>query len=106
MVQVFAGPAVAWVTFFGVLMLIILGAGIYWLFNKRARLRDIEILREKLGQMTTMDPEYGAVRALYTSMVIDAHRWHFYHSDAASGDHGGSHHSGADDVGSGGHGDQ
>ncbi|WP_257164980.1 hypothetical protein [Bradyrhizobium sp. SRS-191] len=99
MVQVFAGPAVAWVTFFGVLMLMPVSLGIYWLFNKRARLRDIETLREKLSHLTTTDPEYGAVRALYTSMVIDAHRWHFYHSDAASGDHSSGYHAGGDDAG-------
>ena len=99
MVGVFTGPAIAWVTLFGVLMLIVLSAGVYWLFNKQVRLREIAILREKLSRLTTMDPEYGAVRALYTSMVIDAQRWHFFHSDAASADHGGGHHAGGNDAG-------
>ena len=99
MVGVFTGPAIAWVTLFGVLMLTVLSAGVYWLFNKQVRLREIAILREKLSRLTTMDPEYGAVRALYTSMVIDAQRWHFFHSDAASADHGGGHHAGGDDSG-------
>jgi hypothetical protein len=77
---------------FGVVALLAVGLGVYWLFNRQARLRDIAKLRSKLDELQPTDPEYGAVRALYTSMVIDAHRWGFFHSDAgAHGDSGGAH---------------
>ena len=102
-------PAGALVTFSGIAALIVLSVGIYWLFNKQVRLREIARLREKLAKLTHMDPEYGAVRALYTSMVIDAERWGFYHSgsgshsDGASADHSGSNHVGDGDSGGGHH---
>jgi hypothetical protein len=32
-------------------------------------------MRERLDELQVSDPEHGAVRALYTSMVIDADRW-------------------------------
>jgi len=35
-------------------------------------------LKKKLDELKPSDPEYGAVRALYTSMVIDAERWGFF----------------------------
>jgi hypothetical protein len=63
-------------------------------------LRDLAELRKKLDDLEPSDPEYGAVRALYTSMVIDAERWGFFHSDSGSSDHSGSvHHSGGDHIG-------
>jgi hypothetical protein len=71
-------------------------------------LRDLAALRQKLDEFTPSDPEYGAVRALYTSMVIDAERWGFFHSDAGADGHSGSiHHSEGSHAGdhSGGGGD-
>ena len=76
---------------YGIAALVVVGVGIYWQFNKKAKQKQLAALRTKLEQMQSSDPEYGAVRALYTSMMIDAHRWEFFHgSDAASGS---SHHS-------------
>jgi uncharacterized membrane protein YgcG len=92
----------------GIVGLLTVGLGVYWLFNKQARLRDLAELRKKLDDLTPSDPEYGTVRALYTSMVIDAERWGFFHSDSGSSEHSGSaHHSSGDHVGdhSGGGGD-
>ena len=89
-------------TVFGIVGLLAVGLGIYWLFNKQARLRDLAKLRKKLDELEPSDPEYSAVRALYTSMVIDADRWGFFHSDSASdGQSGSVHHSGGDHVGDG-----
>jgi len=102
MFGVLTGPAVTLVTFVGIAALFMLSVGIYWLFNKQVRLRELARVRELLARCDPSDPEYGAVRALYTSMVIDAHRWHFFQPDAASGDHGGGYHASSDDVGSGG----
>jgi uncharacterized membrane protein YgcG len=88
---------------FGVVALMALGLGVYWLFNKRTRLRDIARLRKQLDKLKPTDPVYGAVRALYTSMVIDAHRWGFFHSDSGSdGSSGSADHSGGDHSGGGG----
>jgi hypothetical protein len=63
------------VTMFGVVASIV---GFYWLVNKRARLKHLTELRRKLDELSPSDPEYGAVRALYTSMTIDAERWGFF----------------------------
>ncbi|TQF26530.1 hypothetical protein UNPF46_33425 [Bradyrhizobium sp. UNPF46] len=107
MMSTLASPATITVTVFGVAALVTLGVGIYWLFNKRARLRDIAEMRAKLDELEPSDPEYGAVRALYTSMVLDAERWGYFAGEAGSGghassaDHGGSDHVG--DAGGGGH---
>ena len=99
-----ANPAVMTITVFGIVALFALGLGVYWLINKQARLRDMAELRRKLDELQPTDPEYNAVRALYTSMVIDAHRWGFFHSDAGSNSESdGAHHSGgANDHSSGG----
>ena len=104
-----AGAAAIPTILFGVVAVVSVALGIYWLFNKRARLRDLAELRKKLDQTEPTDPEYGAVRALYTSMVIDAERWGFFHSDSGSSDHGGSAHydgasHGSDHSGTGGDG--
>jgi hypothetical protein len=91
---------------FGVVALLAVGLGIYWLFNKRARPKHLAELRKRLDDLRPADPEYGAVRALYTSMVIDAHRWGFFHSETGSSDGSGSaQHSGDHQDGSGGGGD-
>lgn len=97
---------------YGIAALVAVGVGVYWLFNKKAKQKQLAELRARLEQMQSSDPEYGAVRALYTSMMIDAHRWEFFHgSDAAgsSSSHhsdGGSHSSGGDHAGGGGDGSQ
>jgi hypothetical protein len=101
--------ALAWTAVVGAAGLLSVGIGVYWLFNKQARLRELAELRNKLDDMRVSDPEYGAVRALYTSMVIDAERWGFFAFDSGSdghsgsadhgGDHTGGHHAG--DGGSG-----
>jgi hypothetical protein len=104
--KIIAGPAAVWTTVVCIAGLLSIGLGIYWLFNKQARLRDLAELRKKLDELEPSDPEYGAVRALYTSMVIDADRWGFFHSGSGSDGHSGSaDHSGGDhggDVSSGG----
>ncbi|WP_228747897.1 hypothetical protein [Bradyrhizobium sp. BR 10289] len=100
-----ATPAMITITVFGIVALVTLGLGIYWLFNRQARLRDIAEMRAKLDELAPSDPEYGAARALYTSMVVDAARWGFFAAESGSGgdggstDHGGSDHSGASDAG-------
>jgi uncharacterized membrane protein YgcG len=93
---------------FGIAALIAVCIGIYWLFNKKAKQKQLAELRAKLEQMQSSDPEYGQVRALYTSMMIDAHRWEFFHGSDAVGSgglhhsDGGSHSSGGDHGGGGG----
>ena len=103
---IFATPAALWATVVGVVGLLPLGLGIYWLFSKQARLRDLADLRARLDELRASDPEYAAVRALYTSMMVDAERWGFVKSSAGSGGDGDSGvHSGGDhgsDGGSGG----
>lgn len=76
---------------YGIAALVALGLGICWQVNKKAKQRQLAELRAKLEVMKSSDPEYGQVRALYTSMMIDAHRWDFFHGSDAGG--GGSHHS-------------
>ena len=77
---------------YGVAALVVVGVGIYWQFDKKAKQKQLAELRARLEQMQSSDPEYGQVRALYTSMMIDAHRWEFFHGSDAAGS-GGSHHS-------------
>jgi uncharacterized membrane protein YgcG len=106
--NIIANSAALTTTVFGITGLLAVGLAIYWLFNKQARLRDLAELRKKLDELEPSDPEYGAVRALHTSMVIDAERWGFFHSDSGSDGHSGStHHGGSDHSGgdSGGGGD-
>ncbi|TYO60740.1 hypothetical protein FXV83_42230 [Bradyrhizobium hipponense] len=101
MTKILAGPAAVWTIIVCIVGLLSVGLGIYWLFNKQAKLSDLAELRKRLDDLKPSDPEYGAVRALYTSMMIDAERWGFFHSgsgsdgdggsaDHGSGDHGGS----------------
>jgi|ERR1700704_1589982 uncharacterized membrane protein YgcG len=100
--KIIAGPAAVLTTVFCIAGLLSIGLGLYWLFNKQARLRDLAELRKKLDKLAPSDPEYGPVRALYTSMVIDAERWGFFHSGSGSdGDSGSADHSGGDHVGDG-----
>jgi hypothetical protein len=106
--NIIANSAAVMTTVLGIVGLLTIGLGIYWLFNKQARLRDLAELRKKLDGLKPSDPEYSAARALYTSMVIDADRWGFFHSDSGSdGNSGSAHHSGGDHIGdhSGGGGD-
>jgi uncharacterized membrane protein YgcG len=87
---------------YGIAALVVVGIGIYWLFNKKAKQKQLAELRAKLEQMKPSDSEYNAVRALYTSMMIDAHRWESFHgSDTAIT--GSGHHSGSGSHSSGGH---
>lgn len=101
--KIIAGPAVVWTTVLCGVGLLSIGLSVYWLFNKQARLRDLAEMRRRLDELAPTDPEYGAVRALYTSMVIDAERWGFFHADSGSGGDGGSAaHGGGDHGGDGG----
>ncbi|MEH2506490.1 hypothetical protein V1290_005301 [Bradyrhizobium sp. AZCC 1578] len=86
--KIIAAPAALWAAVVGLVALLPLGLGIYWLFNKQARLRDLAELRKKLDELRVSDPEYGAVRALYTSMMVDAERWGFVKSGSGSGGDG------------------
>jgi hypothetical protein len=38
-------------------------------------------VRKRLDRLNPTDSEYGAVRALYTSMVLDAERWGLFGVD-------------------------
>ncbi|MBR0850652.1 hypothetical protein JQ543_23120 [Bradyrhizobium diazoefficiens] len=96
-----ASPATMTVTLFGIVALVTLGMATYWLFNRRTRLRDIAALRQKLDELKPSDPQYGAVRALYTSMVVDAERLGFFPAEVPSGGHGGSADHGSSDHVSG-----
>lgn len=102
--KILAGPAAIWTILVCLAGLLSVGLGTYWLLNKRARLRDLADLRQRLDELTPADPEYGAVRALYTSMMIDAERWGFFHGSGSDGDGGSADHGGADHVGDGGSG--
>jgi hypothetical protein len=62
-----------------------IGLSIYWLFNKKARQRDLLILRNKLDELKPTDPEYNQVRALYISMMLDAERTDFLDSSDHAG---------------------
>ena len=100
--KIIAAPAALWVTVVGLVALLPLGFGIYWLFNKQARLRDLAELRERLDELRASDPEYTAVRALYTSMMVDAERWGFIKSSSGPGSDGESAvQSGGDHAGDG-----
>lgn len=99
--KMIAGPAALWTAAVCVVCLLLIGLGVYWLFNKQARLRDLAELRRKLDELKLSDPEYGAVRALYTSMAVDAERWGFLHSGSGAGDDGGSTDHGGGHVGDG-----
>jgi hypothetical protein len=100
--KIIAGPAVIWISVLCIVGLLSIGLGVYWLFNKQARLKDLAELRTRLDDLKATDPEYGAVRALYTSMLIDAERWGFFHADSGLGGDGGSAGlSGGDHVGDG-----
>jgi hypothetical protein len=103
--KIIAGPGAAWTSVACFVGLLSVSVGIYWLFNKQARLRGLAELRKKLDELEPSDPEYSGVRALYTSMVIDAERWGFFHSDSvSSGDGGSADHGGVGHVGDGGSG--
>ena len=103
--KILVGPVAVWTTAVCIAGLLSVGLGIYWLVNKRARLRDLAELRKRLDELNPSDPEYGAVRALYTSMMIDAERWAFFQSGSGSdGDGGSADHSGGDQLGDGGSG--
>ena len=97
------GDGSATILLFGIAGLLCVGFAIYWRFDKQAKLRHIAEFRKKLDELHPTDPEYGAVRALYTSMVIDAHRWGHLSSDSGSDDHGGDGGHGGGEH-SGGHG--
>jgi hypothetical protein len=99
MMSMLATPAAMTITVFGIVALVMLGLGIYWLFNKRARLRDLAEMRAKLDELEPSDPEYGMVRALYTSMVLDAERWGFFAGSGSGGHDGSADHGGSDHVG-------
>ena len=89
--------AAAWTALIGVAGLLTIGLAIYWLFNRQARLRELAEMRKKLDETQVSDPEYGVVRALYTSMMIDAERWGFFlFSGGSDGHGGGDHHVGGD----------
>jgi hypothetical protein len=94
--KIFVGPAVVWTTVVCIAGLLSVGLGIYYVFNKQARLRDLAELRKKLDLLKPSDPEYGAVRALYTSMMIDAERSGFFNSGTGSDGDGGTDHGGGD----------
>jgi uncharacterized membrane protein YgcG len=100
--KIIVAPAALWATVVGLVALLPLGFAIYWLFNKQARLKDLAELRTKLDELRVSDPEYGAARALYTSMTVDAERWGFISSSSRSGGDGESaDHSGGDHGGDG-----
>jgi hypothetical protein len=46
--KIIAAPAALWATVVGLVALLPLGFGIYWFFNKQARLRDLAELRKNL----------------------------------------------------------
>lgn len=94
--------ATAFTSLYGLAGLTLLGVGIYWLFNKKARQAQLAELRKRLDELQPTDPEYNQVRALYTSMMIDAQRWDFFHH-SDSGDMG--HHSDSGSHSSGDYGD-
>jgi hypothetical protein len=93
--RIITGPAAVWTIAVCIVGLLSIGIAVYWLFNRQARSRDLARLRKKLDELKPSDPEYGAVRALYTSMVIDAERGGVSHSGPGSAD-------GGSDGGSGG----
>jgi hypothetical protein len=100
--KIIASPATVWTMAVCAVALLSIGLGLFWLFNKQARLKNLADLRKKLDELSPSDPEYSGVRALYTSMVIDAERWGFFHSDSGScNDAGSTDHSGVGHVSDG-----
>lgn len=99
-------------------------AGVYfcyvmyvYFFKKHIFKRELEELRKRYEELKPTDPEYNQVRALYTSMMIDAHihDLHFpsveesgtsIHSGGLEHSHGGDigHFDGGGDAGSSGDG--
>src|SRR5712664_190081 len=57
--KIIAGPAAVLTTLFCIAGLLSIGLGLYWLFNKQARLRDLAELRKRLDELKPSDPEYG-----------------------------------------------
>lgn len=106
MEQVLRFVTLSTASLYGVAALVIVGFALYWLVGKSARERQLAYLRKRLDDLEPADPEYNQVRALYTSMAIDAHRWNFYHSsnggDRNSDQDGGSHSTADHSAGSGG----
>jgi uncharacterized membrane protein YgcG len=85
---------------FGLSALVAFCTGIYWIFNKRARQRQLAELRATYEEMQPTDPQYNQVRALYTAMMIDAHRADFAAASNGSGSGSGGGGGGGSSVGS------
>lgn len=102
MESLFNGAAIVFANLYGVVGLVCVGIGIYWVFNKKAKKRQLAVLRKRLDELQPSDPEYNQVRALYASMMLAAASHSVYsegggadnmhHSD--NGGHGGSDFSG------------
>ena len=88
MEQVFASGSLLVTGLAGLAALVLLGFGVYWLFNKQARQRQLAELRARLDEMSPTDPQYNQARALYTSLMIEAHRGEFSDIGGSDGDAG------------------
>jgi len=88
---------------YGIFALILIFFILYWLINKREREKQLSDLRAKLFELQPTDPEYNQARALYISMMIDAHQRDIFYGSSSGIDgilhqtetnsHGGSDHS-------------
>ena len=74
MEQIFNYITIAMTSLYGLAALIIFCAGIYLLFNKKSRRRQLADLKAQLDELEPTDPKYNQARALYISMMIDSHR--------------------------------
>ncbi len=90
MPSIFDGISIIWTSLYGLSGLLLLGLGVYWFFNKKAKERQLAKLRKLLDELQPTDPQYNQVRALYTAMMIEGQRGDFF--GHTSGDETGTHH--------------
>jgi hypothetical protein len=91
------------ISLYGIFALILIFFSIFWLINKSLREKQLSDLRAKLLELQPTDPEYNQARALYISMMIDAHQRDIFYGSSFGIDgslhqtdtnsHGGSDHS-------------
>ena len=81
---------------------IAIGFGIYWLFNKQARQKQIAELRRRHEEMAPTDPEYNQVKLLLSAMIADSQMHSVFNHDSSNSSNSSSDSGGSDGGGSGG----
>lgn len=83
--------------------IIAIGFSLYWLFDRKAKLRHLAMLREKLEKLSPTDPEYDIAKALYVSALASTSL--FSSSDSSGLGNGDGFDSGHHHFDGGSHGD-